>query len=74
MAKVATAYDHPSTGDIILIFGQALYLGDHTLICPNQARYNSVVVDDIPCHLSYDDKSTHSMYFPDQDVHVPLRL
>ncbi len=41
VAKVATAYDDPITGEtFILIFGQALYMGDsleHTLICPNQA-------------------------------------
>jgi hypothetical protein len=78
IAKVATAYDHPSSGEtFILVFGQAIYLGDkleHTLICPNQARYNGVVVDDVPRHLSHDNKSTHSLYFPDQDVRLPLQL
>jgi hypothetical protein len=41
IVKVATAYDHPSSREtFILVFGQAIYLGDkleHTLICPNQA-------------------------------------
>jgi hypothetical protein len=52
VAKVATAYDHPTTGEtFILVFGQALYMGDrmdHTLICPNQVQTNGVIVDDIP--------------------------
>jgi len=78
IAKVATAYDHPRTGETyILIFGQALYLGDklqHMLICPNQARHNGVIIDDIPRHLSHDNSSTHSIYFPDSDVRIPLQL
>jgi hypothetical protein len=78
IAKVATADNDPSTGEAyILIFGQALYMGqslDHTLICPNQARTNGVVVDDVPRHLSYDGKSSHSMYFPNENVRIPLSL
>jgi len=78
IAKVATAYDHPITGQTyILVFGQALYMGDkmhHTLICPNQARVNGVIVDNVPQHLSKDKSSTHSIYFPLQDVRIPLEL
>ena len=78
VAKVATAYDHPLTGEtFILVFGQALYLGDqleHTLICPNQARYNNVIVDDVPRHLCHEKRSTHSIYFPDEDIRLPLKL
>jgi hypothetical protein len=78
VARVATAYDHPSTGEtFILVFGQSLYLGDkleHALICPNQARLNGVVVDDIPKHLSHDGSSTHSIYFPDENGCLPLCL
>jgi hypothetical protein len=78
VAKVATAYDHPLSGEtFILIFGQALYLGDklrHTLIFPNQLRFNGVIVDDIPKHLSHDGKSTNSIYLPNQDVRLPLKL
>jgi len=78
IAKVATAYDHPVSGETyVLVFGQALYMGDHmehTLICPNQARTNGVIVDDIPKHLSHDNKSTHSIYFPSEDVRLPLYL
>jgi 3'-phosphoadenosine 5'-phosphosulfate (PAPS) 3'-phosphatase len=55
IAKVATAYDHPSGETFIIIFGQALYMGeniDHSLICPNQARSNGIIIDDDPKHLS----------------------
>ncbi len=78
VVKAATAYDHPSTGEtFILIFGQALYMGDHmdhTLICPNQARTNGVIIDDVPQHLSHDKTSTHSIYFPEEQVRIPLQL
>jgi hypothetical protein len=78
VAKVGMAYDHPITGETyILIFCQALYLGDkleHSLICPNQARQNGVIVEYVPRHLSHDAKSTHSPYFPDEDVRLPLKL
>jgi len=78
IAKVATAYDHPVSGEtFILVFGQALFMGDsleHTLICPNQARSNGIIIDDIPRHLSPNRTSTHSIYFPTEDVRIPLRL
>jgi hypothetical protein len=78
IAKVATAYDHPVTGEtFILVFGQALYMGDsmeHTLICPNQARFNGVVIDDVPRHLSPNKSSTHSIFFPNENVQIPLCL
>jgi hypothetical protein len=39
IVMAATAFDNPRTGDtIILIFGQAIYLGDQiqaSLLCPN---------------------------------------
>jgi len=78
VAKVATAYDHPISGEtFILIFEQALYMGDrmsHTLIFPNQARTNGVIVDDVPQHLSHDNSSTHSIYFPNEQIRLPLCL
>jgi len=40
VAKLATAFDYPITREtFILVFGQALYLGDqlkHILICPSK--------------------------------------
>jgi hypothetical protein len=78
VAKVITAYDHPTTGEtFILVFGQALYMGDkmrHTLICPNHARANGVIINDVPIHLSHGRKSTHSIYFPNEQIRLPLHL
>jgi hypothetical protein len=66
--KAATAYDDLVTGiTYILVSGQSIYLGndvEHTLLCPNQLRYNGVTVDDCPKHLA----------LPEQQVRVPLYL
>ena len=71
-----TAYDHPEMGEVFILgMNQHLYLGDkiqNTLLCPNQCRYNNTVVDDIPLHLS--SSSSNSIYFPEEDVGLPLRL
>ncbi len=79
IVKAATAYDDPVTGvTYILVLGQSIYLGNdvqHTLLCPNQLRYNGVTVDDCPKHLApKDNPSTHSIFIPEQQVRVPLRL
>jgi hypothetical protein len=47
---------------------------EHTLLCPNQIRFNGVVVDDVLRHLSQDRKSTHSIYFRNENVNLPLKL
>lgn len=71
-----TAYVDNETGEtFILSLNNALYLGDkiqHSLLCPNQARYNGVVVDDVPIHLG--NNATHSVYFPDNGLRIPLRI
>jgi hypothetical protein len=40
IATVATAWDDPATGEVIVLYiHEALYFGDkmsHTLLCPNQ--------------------------------------
>ncbi len=79
IVKAATAYDNPLTGEtFILIFEQALYFGDkleNTLLCPNQLRAHGVVVDDVPIHLSPNPATaTHSIYFPEEDVCLPLLM
>jgi len=79
IVKAATAYDDPVTGDTyILIIGQAIYLGkdvENTLLCPNQLRYNGVIVDDCPMHLAPKDKpSTHSIIVPEGNFQLPLSL
>ena len=37
-------------------------------------RTNGVVVNGVPMHLSADGKSTHSLYFPTEDVCLPLDI
>ena len=76
--KAATAYDDDDTGEmLILIMGQALYLGDrmeNSLLCPNQMRANGIVVDDVLMHLAPNGQSTHSIHDPDEEVRLPLQL
>ena len=78
VAKTATAYDHPYDHETyILVTAQSLYFGDkleNTLFCPNQMRSHGIEVDDVPRHLSIDGKSSHSIYIPAEDVHLPLLL
>lgn len=76
IVKAALAYDIPETGEtVILIINQALYFGkhlSHVLLNPNQMRYNNVIVDDIPKHLS--SMSTHSITVTEENVTIPLQL
>lgn len=79
IAKTATAYDNSLTGETyILILAQSLYFGDaleHTLLCPNQLRSHGVVVDDVPVHLSPSPSTaTHSIFFPDENIRLPLKM
>jgi len=79
IVTAATAYDDEATGTTyILIFGQALYLGDqmkNSLICPNQLRANGLTVDDCPKHLApRNQPSSHSLHAPMEDLTIPLKL
>ncbi|MGH3624303.1 MAG: hypothetical protein ACRDQ5_21370 [Sciscionella sp.] len=78
IVKAGTAYDDPNTGiTYILVISQALYFGlklTHSLLCPNQMRANGVIVDDVPRHLSQNMKSSHSIYFLEEKVGIPLQL
>jgi len=76
VVKAATAYDYNCT-TYILILNQALYFGDdmpNSLLNPNQIRSNGVTVDDCPTHLSPNKDSTHTIYFPEEDMRLPLQL
>lgn len=76
MVKAVTAYGHNGV-TYILVANQALYFGEdmpNSLLSPNQLRSNGVVVDDCPIHLSPNKSSTHSIFFPEQDVRLPLQL
>lgn len=77
IVKAALAYDDSITGEtFVIIVNQALYFGDslpHILLNPNQMRTHGVRVEDVPKHLSQG-KSSHSIYFEDEKVTIPLRL
>jgi len=79
IVKAATAYDDPKTGaTYILVIGQAIYMGSdvkHTLLCPNQLRYNGVIVEECPKHLAPRSKpSNHAISVPEQGVTIPLKM
>jgi hypothetical protein len=78
IVKAAFAYDDPVTGEtFILVVGQALYFGSklpYALLNPNQIRANGIDVDDVPHHLARNGNSTHSIYFPEENVRIPLDL
>mmetsp|Transcript_8644 Transcript_8644/g.12587 ORF Transcript_8644/g.12587 Transcript_8644/m.12587 type:complete len:434 (-) Transcript_8644:3145-4446(-) len=76
VASVATAWDHPDTGETyLLIINEALYFGDrmnHSLICPNQLRDFGLIVNDVPSH--YDQTSSHSVIIPTTNLELPLLM
>jgi hypothetical protein len=79
IVQAGTAYDDPNTGEtMILIINQGLYFGDSlpvTLLNPNQMRMNGLEVDDVPKHLAKDPTvATHSIYIPEEDIHIPLSM
>ena len=69
------AYDSDDGNTYILNVNQGLDFSSnmkHSLLCPNQARLNGVVIDDCPKALDYHGRSTHSIYFPEKDIRLPL--
>jgi hypothetical protein len=74
IVHAGTAYEHTTGETFILVACQALHLPrqQNALLCPNQMRKHGVVVDDAPQHLS--ETSTHSLYFPEAALRVPLRM
>jgi hypothetical protein len=55
---------------------QSIKLNIGFIFCfvPDLARYKGIVVDDVPRQLSLDLSSTHSIYFPKEQVRLPLEL
>ena len=75
--NAAFAYDSEDGQTYILHVNQALDFSqtmEHSLLCPNQSRMNGVVVDDCPKALDFHGHSTHSIYFPESDLRIPLSL
>jgi hypothetical protein len=65
IVKAALSYDHPETGEVIvLIINQAIYFGDQLdeiLLNPNQIRAYGNVVDDVPIQFR---GASHSIISP----------
>lgn len=75
--NMAYAIDTTGGKTYILNVNQALDFTEtmeHSLLCENQARSNNVVVDGVPTTLDHSGTSTHSVYFPEQDVRFPLSV
>jgi hypothetical protein len=76
IASVATAWDDPQSGrTIILIINEALCFGDqmeYTLSCPNQLRYNGIIVNDVP-PMFYGADTPHSIVIPGI-IEIPLKM
>ena len=73
--NAAFAYDTEEGETYIIEVNQCLDFSDtmeHSLLCTNQARMNGIVVDDCPRALDATGRSTHSIYFPHEDVRLPL--
>ena len=64
IANAIYAYDDPDSMETTLLrFNNAIYIKDmkNALLCPNQARENGVVVNDVPLHLDHTNQSTFSI-------------
>lgn len=73
--NAAFAYDSEDGQTYILNVCQALDFSKsmkHSLLCPNQARVNGVVIDDIPKFIDYHGHSSFSIFFPEQQIRLPL--
>ena len=73
--NAAFAYDTDDGQTYIIELNQCLDFSntmEHSLLCTNQARMNGVIVDDCPTVLDPTGRSTHSLYFPQQDIRLPL--
>lgn len=74
---VNVAFAHYTKGKetFIIHVNQALDFSktmEHSILCPNQAIYNNVAIDDIPIALDHQVLSTHSIMFPDSNIQLPL--
>ena len=73
----ALAYDDDHGNTFILLLNQAMDFTatmENSLLSVNQSRYNGVVIDDVPKHLDYNGHSNQEIYFPENDVRIPLDM
>jgi hypothetical protein len=78
IVSAAVVYDHPYTCEsFILVFNQALHFPkmEHNLMNANQLCINNVEVDECPKFLTRKPtESSHSIFFPSENVCLPLML
>ena len=76
IVSASVAYDCPFTlKSYLLHIHQALFFEEleHNLLNPNQCRMNDVIINECPKFLSSQpNDETHSIYFPKEDVRIPL--
>ena len=73
--NAAFAYDTDDGETYIIELNQCLDFTnsmEHSLLCTNQARMNGIMIDDCPVALDPTGRSTHSIYFPEEDKRLPL--
>ena len=73
--NAAFAHDTLDGQSYILHLNQALDFTrtmEHSLLCPNQARINGLIVEDVPIHLDHTNNSSHSITVPEMDIKLPL--
>ena len=47
---------------------------EHTILVPMQERENGVLIDDVPSRLCPYNKSTQSIYFPEENPRIPIKF
>jgi hypothetical protein len=76
ITMVATAWDDPATGDVIVLYiHEALYFRDrmsHMLLCLNQLCTNGSKVKDVP--KQFDVESAHAIIDPTGHLWTPLKM
>lgn len=78
VVKGGTALDTYDGKTVILVFNNGLSVPeeDKSLLCVNQMRAHGVIVDDRPRQWPDENGciSTHSIYIPEADLRIPLRM
>ena len=75
--NAAFSYDSNDGKTYIIEVNQCLDFShnmEHSLLCPNQARVNGVVIEDCPKFLDVHNRSTHSVWFPEKNITLPLEI
>ena len=68
------AYDDPDSmhTPVLLRFNNSMYIKEtkNALLCPNQARENGIIMNDVPLHLDHTNQSTFSTITGDHELRL----